>query len=385
MTRALTRILLLTSLMFISTAALAQNPNDVDCPPSGVTWTEENVQQCIDDATKDIERSPPQSEERAANLARRAELYVYLDSLRGSRATGVKGPEVDAALADYTAAIAVATKTEDYRYQRALLLNQMKRSAQALSDADALIAQRPESVTYRSLKGQVLASLERHREAIQVFTDAIPLAQSCTEGARLQKQINEFRHAFDPPPTREQIQKEIQEKSFQLYDMPDPQVKALGFPCTPSESNSFNDLVLHKRFLFLQRGHSYRAIGDLYAAQKDFQYALAISPLPDTGSVELCEVDLELRNDYAAGDTCRAPFASNSWGVLKDADLAAKIGTYLLEDGDLKGACRIAFPFLRDASMNGYLANPKIKALQKRVSAATKAASLTFCEKQPKV
>jgi len=84
--------------------------------------------------------------------------------------------------------------------------------------------------------------------------------------------------------------------------------------------------------------------------------------------------------DYGAVESCRRAFDFHVYSTLADADQAAKIGQFLLDDGDLKGACRIAFPIAGAPKI--YRDSPNIKALQTRVKATMIAAGLTACERE---
>ena len=369
----------------VFTSASAVRSASDECPASGVSWTTQNIQQCIDELTKRIAQAPSNSARKAELLAQRAQLHENLASVQASERLGGVDAALDAALADYSAALAITPQDAQIRSKRTKLLLRMERGEAALKDADALVAQDPTSVTFQSLKGTALALLKRHREAIAVYTGAIALAQSCAEASQLQRRTNEFRHAFDPPLTKEQMLAEVEDKSRPLYDIPEPLVVKLGFPCAPTASNKFEDLVLTKEVLFEQRGDSHRALGDTQAAFADYKYAASISPVRELGSLQLCELEIELRHAYDAVEDCRWVFDFNTYPMLSDPVRAAKVGKFLLEDGDLKGACRIAFPFLRDKAMQTYLDNADIKTLQKRVKAAMQGAGMTvpgagFCE-----
>jgi hypothetical protein len=223
--------------------------------------------------------------------------------------------------------------------------------------------------------------LKRHDEAIQVYSNALQLVQSCAEASSIQAQVNEYRHAFDPPPTKEEMLKLIQDPDRELHDKPEPAIALLGFACTPTPANSFNALVEEKWGLFNARGDSYLAMGNKWAALRDMQYAVAISGLlRKFSSVSLCALEIDLRLAASAVEDCRYAYDFNSYSLLGDPVQSAKIGRFLLEDGDLKGACRIAFPFFADESMSAYLNNPEIKALQERVKDALQGAGLTTCE-----
>lgn len=359
-----------------------------DCPAAGAAWSEENVARCIGDLSKRIDQLPAQSPQRVELLEKRAQLHEYL--ARQRTASGDKNAQAayEAALADYSAALAIAPRNDALRRKRAQLLMAMGRGEDALKDAETLIAQDPASVRNQELKGVALASMKRHKDAIAVYTHAIALAQSCAEASMLQRQINQYRHAFDPPPSREQMLEEARNiRNRPLYDVPEASVTQAGFPCTPTPSNTFEDLVLWKQILFQSRAESHRALNDPSAAVRDYEYAISISSTPEFASVRLCDLEIDLGFDCAAVEHCRQAFDSNTWSVLSDPELAAKIGTYLLEDGDLKSACRIALPYAAlppgavepDRAMQAYLHHPKIKALQQRVTGGLRGAGLKQC------
>ncbi len=348
-----------------------------DCPDRGVSWTTENLKQCVDDFSRQIEQSPPQSQKRAQSLAKRAQANQNLGAHQ-SEGRKFAGPHFEAALADYAAALAIAPRDDEIRFRRARLLLDMERGEEALVEVEVLIKNTPDSVRFQSLKGWALAGEKRHKEAIEIYTHAIGLAQSCAEAALIQRKINEYRHAFDPPPTREEAMRQI--KSMPLYDVPEPGVIALGFPCKPSSVNAFNDLVTLKPSLFEGRAASQRALSNPWPAFKDLKYALSISFVPEFASVQLCDLGLDLQQGAMALEHCRNAFDGNTSSILSDPTLAAKIGQALLEDGDIKGACRIAFPFVFDEGMRDYVAHAEMRALRTRAHAASKAAGFA-CER----
>ena len=133
-----------------------------------------------------------------------------------------------------------------------------------------------------------------------------------------------------------------------------------------------------KEALFMWRAESYRSLGDPWAALRDHKYAVSISPVRELASVSVCELEVELKLDYDAVVDCRYAFDFNSYVIFDDPDRAAKIGSFLLEDGDLKGACRIAFPFPLEG-MQSYVDNANIKALQGRVKGGLEGAGLKSC------
>lgn len=374
------RVLVAVASLAMSDEGWAQD--DVsECPAGGVSWTVENLTQCLADVTKQIEAAAPKSAAKVRLLARRAQLRQHLGSMK------MDGPrlpqaDVDAALADYAAALEIAPEDTAVRYDRARLLLRVERHEDVLKDAEILVAQAPDSVDYQTIKGDALAMLKRHPEAIEVFTRAISLAQSCAEGSAIQREVNGIRHAFDPgPQTKEEALKEIEKmRERPLYDVPEAAVVGMGFPCAPNVRNKFDDLVVMKSALFARRGDSRRALGDKHAALRDIEYAVLISSLREFSSLALCALEVEMQLDYSATENCRRVFDFNTYPILVDAERAAKIGEYLLEDGDLKGACRIALPFAPDTNMRVYLTHPKIKALRKRVRGALKGAGLTKCE-----
>jgi tetratricopeptide (TPR) repeat protein len=362
-----------------SRAALAESAND-ECPAHDVSWTEQNIQQCIDGLTTRIDQASPNSAKKAELLAQRAQLHENLGPIKSEEGRNNANAEFDAALADYAAAIALAPRNTSIRYRRANLLMRLERGDDALKDADALVAQDATSVTFHKLRGTALALLKRDQEAIEVYTHAIALAQSCAEASQLQRQANAFRHAFDSPLTKEQMIEEIQNKPRPLYDVPEPAVLKLGFSCAPIASNTFEDLVVMKGILFELRGESHRTLGNTSAALADYKYAVTLSTVRELGSVRLCDLELEMQLDFEAVEDCRWAFDLNTFPVFADPSPAAKIGKFLLDDGDLKGSCRIAFPFMRDKSMQAYLDDPDIKALQKRVENALQAAGIAGCQ-----
>jgi tetratricopeptide (TPR) repeat protein len=368
----------------LAPAAFAAEPNPCLAPQ----WNEQTVAQCIADLTRRIDQLPAQSPQRVGLLQQRARLHEFLNRQR--TATGDKSAQAaaEAAMADYTAALAIAPRDNDLRRKRARWLIELGRGEDALKDADALVAQDQANVEHQQLKGAALAAMKRHKDAITVYTHAIALTQSCAEASMIQEKINEYRRAFDPPMTKEQALEWMKKgRNMPLHDVPDDGVKQMGFPCTPTQSNSFDEMVMSKGFLFSQRAESHRALGDTEAALRDYRYAVAISSPSSFVSIGLCEMEIDLRLDYSATEHCRQAFGSNSFSILNDAEKAAKIGTYLLEDGDLKSACRIALPyadlpaaaFEADKAMQAYLNHPKIKALAQRVRGALAGAGLKRC------
>jgi tetratricopeptide (TPR) repeat protein len=309
------------------------------------------VEACIKETSVAIEALPPRSPQRAQLLLKRASLYQTLAGHERSRREEV----LRAALADYDAAVAIDPTNDRVRFQRAgFLLRQEGREEDVLHEAEILIAQVPESVEYRRLRGVALAALGRHKDAITDYNLAMKLAQRCAEASSIQKMANEFRHHSDPPlpppGSLEEFRKEHQNDP--LYDVPEPATARLGFPCTPSDVNSFETLVLLRYVLFLDRARAYRALGDKYAALQDFKYSVLSSPLRDYSSFELCELEIELGHDWSAVEDCRKAFDFNLFVMSGNPELAAKIGEFLLADGDLKGACRLAFPWFLDEDLS---------------------------------
>jgi tetratricopeptide (TPR) repeat protein len=356
------------------------------CPAA--QWNEQTVAQCIADLAKRIDQLPPQSPQRVDLLEQRARLHEFLYRQRSATGDKTAAAASEAALADYAAALAIAPRNGELRRRRAQWLISMERGDDALKDADVLVAQDQASVQNQQLKGFALAAMKRHKEAIAVFTHAIALTQSCAEASMIQEKINEYRRAFDPPMTKEQaLAWTRNRRNMPLHDVPDAGVKQLGFPCTPTQSNTLDEMVMSKSFLFSRRAESHRALGNTGAALRDYGYAVSISSTSAFVSVGLCEMEIDLGLDYSATEHCRQAFGSNSFSILGDAEKAAKIGTYLLEDGDLKSACRIALPFAdlpastfeADKAMQAYLNHPKIKALAQRVRGALAGAGLKRC------
>jgi tetratricopeptide (TPR) repeat protein len=316
---------------------------------------------------------------------KRARLRRSLGSERHAPTPFAVGPEFDAALADYAAAIEISPDDEVLRFERAKLLMLMNSGVGALKDADFLTARQPRSVRFQALRGDALGLLGRHQEAIDVYTHALPLTQSCAEASLIQRQVNEYRPSHDPLLDRSLTKEQLWEhlRTRPLYDVPEPSVGRLGFPCVPSAANKFEDLVLMKSVLLERRGDSYRALGNTSAALADYEHAVRISSLREFGSLSLCELEIELKYDYSAVETCRRAFDFSAYAVHADAARAAKIGTFLLEDGDIKGACRIAFPLLPNQGLRAYYAeNADIDALQQRVKRAMAAIGMTSCERR---
>ncbi len=238
-----------------------------DCPPANAQWTDANVAQCIADLTKRIDQRPAQSTDRVELLSQRAHLHEFLQRQRS--ATGDKGAKTsfEAALADYSEALAIAPRNDELRRKRAQLLIEMGRGEDALKDAETLLAQEQASVRDQALKGDALAATKRHKEAIAVYTRAIALAQSCAEASQIQEQVNKYRHAFDPPPTKEQALEEMRNmRNRPIHDVPETAVKQVGFPCAPSPPNTFDELVMWKSNLFERRGDSHHALDDRWSA-----------------------------------------------------------------------------------------------------------------------
>jgi|CXWL01.1.fsa_nt_gi tetratricopeptide (TPR) repeat protein len=359
--------------------AVAAEAQDLGaCPARGVSWTANNLKQCIDDFTQQIEKTEPQSRQRATLLAKRAQANRNFGAFGSSEDDSFAKPHFEAALADYTAALAIVPQDADVRHKRAQLLIDMERPTEALADADVLTRDVPDKVRFYGLKGWTLSKLGRHKESIEVYTRGIELAQSCAEASLVQKKINEYRRAFDPPPTREEMFREIE--MLQIYDIPEKGVLSLGFKCTPSPVNAFEDLVIDKSILFQGRAESHKALSDLEAAFKDYRYAVSISFAPEIASVSLCELSIDLKLPFVDIEPCRRAFDTDTVSILSDPVLGAKIGSALLNDGDLKGACRLAFPPLMDKKMRAYVDHVDIKSLQQRAGPAARAAGFTRCE-----
>ncbi|MBI1210964.1 MAG: hypothetical protein GC190_05840 [Alphaproteobacteria bacterium] len=359
---------LAAALGFVCVAARAQ-PTDSACARMTTLLPGEDQDQkaraCIDDLSKRITAAA--NVDKAKLLAQRAQQYHGLG-------------ELDAAWSDYTQALALTPDDGEIRLSRARLALQMNRGQDALDDVAKLLDQEPHRLQYLALKGYALSTLKREQEAITVYSNAIALAQSCAEASIVQHKINELRHAFDPPPTKEQMLKQLEDRSYPpLYAIPEPSVMNLGFACTPTDANTFEDLVLMKQVLYSARGSSYRAIGNTEAARNDYRYAVSLSQFPELESLELCLLEVETNDDWSAVEHCRLTFDLNTIPILSDPARAAKVGEFLLNDGDLKGACRIAFPFMPDNRMRPYLGSEPIKALQKRVKLAMDALQMTDC------
>lgn len=384
---SLTQILAIAVITASFLSGLSTAKTD-DCPATGGSWSDENVARCIRNLSAQIGQLPALSPQRVALLEERAQLYEHLARTRA--ASGDKSAKLayEAAVSDYSAALSIDPGNELLRRKRALLLIETSRGGEALKDAEALLAKNRTSVRNQELKGTALAAMKRHQEAIVVFTHAIGLAQSCAEASMLQRQVNKYRHAFDPPMTREQMREEVRNlPNRPLYDVPEASVKDIGFPCAPTPTNTLDDLVSLKEVLFERRAESYRALNNPSSAINDYEYALSISTTAGLGSIGLCEIEIDQRLDYSAVEHCRLIFGSNSYIILSDPELAAKIGNYLLDDGDLKSACRIALPYSElpagalepNKAMQTYLNHPKIKALQQRVKGGLAGAGLKRC------
>lgn len=355
-------------------------PSDDGCTPPLAEWTERHVMHCIDLLTKKIDGAAPTSAERAGLLDQRAQLYEALAYMR-SEEGGDPAPPRESALADYAAAIQLTPGDVQLRRRRVDLLLLMERGDEALKDAEDLLRVDRAEPRHHMLMGRALALLKRHQEAVNAHTQAIRLAQSCAEASTLQGQVNELRQASDPPPTKAQLEERAQRiRNGELYDVPSTAVIALGFPCR-AKGEAFQDLVIMKPMYFEQRAISLRALGKPWDALRDLEYAVSISALGFSG-IQLCSLQIELGQGYLAGKTCRDAFSYSSWALLNDVEQAARIGNFLLSDGEVKGACRIAFPFPAPVgkSMEAYLAAPAIKALQQRVRRALGALELTGCD-----
>lgn len=358
-------------------------PTGDDCTPPLTNWTEQHATHCIEVVTKKLEGARS-AEERARLLDQRAQLYESLAHMRDG-AGGDPAPARESALADYAAAIELAPRDARLRERRVDLLLLMERGDDALKDAEALLRLDRANPRNHMRTGQALALLKRHQEAVAAYTEAIRLAQSCAEASVLQRQVNEFRRAFDPPPTQAQVEADTQRiREGELYDVPSAAVIAIGFPCRAANGKALQDLVGWKPIFFGQRAISLRALGKPFDALRDLEYAHSMDASGvGLGATQLCALQVEFGQGYDASKTCRDAFSHNSWALLNDVDQAVRIGRFLLDDGEVKGACRIAFPFLPppiSRQMEAYLAAPAIKDLQQRVRRALGALGRTGCD-----
>jgi tetratricopeptide (TPR) repeat protein len=355
-----------------------------DCtPPLSSNWTERHATHCIEVVTKKLDGARS-VEERARLLDQRARLHESRSHMRDG-AGGDPAPDRESALADYAAAIELAPGDARLRERRVDLLLLLERGDDALKDAEILLGLDRANPRNHMRRGQALALLKRHQEAVAAHTEAIRLAQSCAEASALQRRVNEFRRAFDPPPTRAQLEADAQRiHEGELYDVPSPAVIAIGFPCRASDAKALQDLVGWKPIFFSQRAISLHALGKSFDALRDLEYAHSMDASGlGLGATQLCALQVELGQGYDAGKTCRDAFSYNFWVLLDDADQAVRIGRFLLDDGEVKGACRIAFPFLSppiSRQMEAYLEAPAIKDLQQRVRRALGALGRTGCD-----
>jgi len=357
--------------LLLTIAAAPPAPLETDTTTCASGWVhigdddDGKTRKCIADLTAQIDQAS--GPVKAKLLSQRAQLHIGLS-------------EPNPAFADYSAALGLTPDDQGIRLRRAGLALQLNRGDDALSDAEKLLAQSPRRVQYQLQKGHALSLLKRHQQAITVYSNAIALTQSCAEASILQHKVNELRSAFETPPTKEEALKGFETRTT-FNDVPEPAMASLGFHCAPTEINSLDDLVVMKSALYQSRGNSYRALGDTAAARRDYRYALALSPTPELESLNVCDLEVELKDHYAATEDCRRAFDLNMSAILATPVRAAKIGTFLLEDGDLKGACRIAFPFIPpDSATQSYMSHADIKALQTRVDAALNAAKIKRCD-----
>ena len=198
------------------------------------------IEQCIADLTTRITAAKAPSD-RAKLLGDRATAY----GMRLPDRTG----DGEAALADLNEALGLSPNDVSLRDQRATLLIGMKKYEDALRDSEILIRAEPSSIDYASSRAAALTCLKRYDDAIAEYTRAIGLAGTCAEANVLQRQIDDFRHAYDPYPdpgdwkslTEDEKTKFLEEEQrkimARLLPDPDPALRRIGFSCAPTSVN----------------------------------------------------------------------------------------------------------------------------------------------------
>ncbi len=317
--------------------------------------------------SKRVESAPKRSFERASALVARAALHDAFGSFKPSKGA----EERAAALADYAAAVAIVPNDERIRYSRARFLMRIGHSEDALKDAEVLIARAPDRAKFFALKGDTLFQLNRMNEAIEIYSRAIGLTQFCAEASLVQQHVNALRA---PPGTDNAGGQPFIAATSSVMN-------ATVFRCAPPAGSSVVELALLKINLLNARGQSRRATADDAGALRDYEGALAISPelFVSMGHLQICQWAIETKRYSVGVEHCERAFEGESMTIIDDPGLAAKIGNLLLADGDLKGACRNAFPFMAGGELRIFYSAPEVQALQQRVRRALAGAGLKDC------
>jgi tetratricopeptide (TPR) repeat protein len=360
-------VIAIAVLLLTRALAAAPAPTPEDTCEGVLTWSDEFFRHCMEVLSKRVESAPKGSFERTSALVARAELRDALGSLKPSK----RLEERAAALEDYSAAVASAPNDERIRYGRARFLLRIGHSEGALKDADVLIAKAPDRAKFVALKGDTLFQLNRMNESIEIYSRAIGLTQFCAEASLVQQQVNALRAT---PGTDNA-------GGHPFIAATRPVMNATGLRCAPPAGSSVVELALLKINLLNARGQSRRATGDDAGALKDYEEALSISPelFVSMGHLQICQWAIETRQSSVGVEHCRRAFEGESISIIDDPGLAAKIGNLLLADGDLKGACRNAFPFMSNDELRVFSAAPEVQALQRRVRSALAGAGLKGC------
>lgn len=355
--------------VLLLTRALAAAPaptRDDNC--EGVlTGGDEFFRHCMEVLSKRVESAPKRSFERASALVARAALHDAFGSFKPSKGA----EERAAALADYAAAVAIVPNDERIRYSRARFLMRIGHSEDALKDAEVLIARAPDRAKFFALKGDTLFQLNRMNEAIEIYSRAIGLTQFCAEASLVQQHVNALRA---PPGTDNAGGQPFIAATSSVMN-------ATVFRCAPPAGSSVVELALLKINLLNARGQSRRATADDAGALRDYEGALAISPelFVSMGHLQICQWAIETKRYSVGVEHCERAFEGESMTIIDDPGLAAKIGNLLLADGDLKGACRNAFPFMAGGELRIFYSAPEVQALQQRVRRALAGAGLKDC------
>lgn len=127
------------------------------------------------------------------------------------------------------------------------------------------------------------------------------------------------------------------------------------------------------------RGRAHEAMGNRDRALTDYKYTNLIESMSNFGSIELCSLEIDMKLDFDAVKDCRTLVDYDVSVLLDDDKQTYKIANFLLEDGDLKGACRLAWmPY---GSHPRFSKDPQLRQLQLRVRNALRAAGMTSCER----
>lgn len=334
---------------------------------------------CVELLTELIALAPSGSLEQARLLNRRGGFRITVAD-RLAKGNPARLQMYQAGLEDLRTALAIAPDNKEWRTNYVMRLLRLDRLADALREVEEALSKNPSDLDFISLKGSVLIGLKRFDDAIKTYDAGLVLTEQCAEGSALQDRLNAIRHAYDPPPPREEIERQIREQDIELYGVPEPGIKALGFRCTSQPRAEFEHKVVMRRSLIAGRGRAYEAMGDRDKALTDYKYSELIDSLSSVGSIELCSLEIDMKLYYDAVEHCRSLVDYNVSIFLDDDKLTYKIANFLLEDGDLKGACRLALSPFR--SRPGFSKDPQLRQLQLRLRKVLRAAGMNSCERE---